>query len=153
MEAVHRGGEGRGPTVLVSSVESDSHTWNLVYLQLVLEEHGCRVINLGACVPDDMLLREAVRHAPDLVVISSVNGHGATDGCSVMGRLRACVELDGVPVVIGGKLGTDGASHEGRLRDAGFDAVFEGDDAIERLVDLLAERWPGTAQVLAGAAW
>ncbi|MGW7413543.1 cobalamin-dependent protein, partial [Streptomyces sp. NPDC054863] len=56
--------------VLVSSVSSDSHTWNLVYLQLVLEELGHEVRNIGACVPDDLLLEECLAHRPALVVIS-----------------------------------------------------------------------------------
>jgi methylaspartate mutase sigma subunit len=115
-------------TVLVSSVASDAHTWNLVYLQLVLEELGHRVINLGACVPDDLLVADCLRVRPDLVVISTVNGHGRQDGRRVIGRIRAREELAVTPVVIGGKLGIDGPrtkDHREMLLDAGFDAVFE----------------------------
>jgi methylaspartate mutase sigma subunit len=115
-------------TVLVSSVASDSHTWNLVFLQLLLEEMGHHVVNVGACVPDDLLIASCRRHQPDLVVISSVNGHGHHDGRRVIGELRSRPDLVGVPVVIGGKLGiggVDNARHTDDLLRAGFDAVFD----------------------------
>ncbi|ALO12778.1 Methylaspartate mutase [Streptomyces venezuelae] len=116
-----------GLKVIVSSVASDAHTWNLVFLQLLLEELGHRVANLGACVPDELLVAECRRQRPDLVVISSVNGHGANDGRRVIRELRGHPETAAIPVVIGGKLGIDGADstdHAGLL-EAGFDAVFE----------------------------
>jgi methylaspartate mutase sigma subunit len=118
----------RGLTVVVSSVASDSHTWNLVFLQLALEELGHRVINLGNCVPDELLVSECQRIRPDLVVISSVNGHGYFDGLRLIRRVRACPELASTPVVIGGKLGIagpGGSQSRDELRAAGFDAVFE----------------------------
>jgi methylaspartate mutase sigma subunit len=119
------------PAVVVSSTASDSHTWNLVYLQLLIEELGHTVHNLGACVPPDLLVAECVRLAPDLVVISSVNGHGWTDGLRLAPRLRAVPELAGASLVIGGKLGTDGRRSVGwrqRLLAAGFDRVFDDGD-------------------------
>jgi methylaspartate mutase sigma subunit len=121
-----------GLDVVVTSVASDSHTWNLVYLQLVIEELGHRVRNLGACVPDDLLVAECLRQRPDLVVVSTVNGHGVADGTRVIGRLRAHPELAATPVVIGGKLGIAGPGGRARnaaLCAAGFDAVFEDETA------------------------
>jgi methylaspartate mutase sigma subunit len=115
------------PLVLLSSVSSDSHTWNLVFLQLLLEETGHDVVNLGACVPDELLLAECAEHRPDAVVISTVNGHGHVDGRRLIARLRADERLAGLPVVIGGKLGVDGGRDTGvagELVAAGFDAVF-----------------------------
>src|SRR5205823_4406136 len=97
-----------GLSVVVTSVASDSHTWNLVFLQLALEELGHRVVNLGACVPDELLVAECLRVRPDLIVVSSVNGHGFRDGTRLIGRIRACPELATTVVVIGGKLGIAG---------------------------------------------
>ncbi|HEX3649313.1 MAG TPA: cobalamin-dependent protein [Pseudonocardiaceae bacterium] len=115
--------------VVVSSVRSDSHTWNLVYLQLALEELGHRVANLGACVPDELLLAECRQRRPDLVVLSTVNGLGFQDGRRVIRLLRSVPELVATPIVIGGKLGIAGADpvRSATLVDAGFDAVFEDD--------------------------
>ncbi|MEV4949013.1 cobalamin-dependent protein [Streptomyces sp. NPDC053755] len=114
--------------VLVSSVSSDSHTWNLVFLQLLLEDLGHQVTNIGACVPDELLIAECRRLRPDMVVVSSVNGHGALDGSRLIRRLREEPDLSDLKVVIGGKLGIRGAegeSHSAALMEAGFDAVFE----------------------------
>jgi methylaspartate mutase sigma subunit len=128
-----------GLSVVVSSVASDSHTWNLVFLQLALEELGHRVTNLGACVPDDLLVSECQRLLPDLVVISSVNGHGWQDGTRLIGRIRACPELATTPVVIGGKLGIAGSGGHAirdQLLAAGYDAVYDDRAGVEALRDL-----------------
>ncbi|WP_314177789.1 cobalamin B12-binding domain-containing protein [Streptomyces winkii] len=123
--------------VVLSTVSSDSHTWNLVFLQLLLEELGYEVVNLGACVPDDVLIDEVRAHRPDVVVISSVNGHGHIDGARLIGRLRASGDraVAQVPVLIGGKLGIAGGADTGlagELMTAGFDAVFtDGADPAE----------------------
>lgn len=116
--------------VLLSTVSSDSHTWNLVWLQMLLTERGHQVDNLGACVPDELLLTRARDTRPDVIVLSTVNGHGLHEGLRVIGLLRAADETSDVPVVIGGKLGVSGppsAAEQARLREAGFDAVFPDD--------------------------
>ncbi|MBP2326484.1 methylaspartate mutase sigma subunit [Kibdelosporangium banguiense] len=109
-------------------MSSDSHTWNLVYLQLAIEELGHRVINLGACVPDELLVDECLRVRPGLVVVSSVNGHGFIDGMRLIAQLRARPELAETPVAIGGMLGIagpDGQRSQNLLRAAGYTAVFD----------------------------
>lgn len=115
------------PTVVVTSMASDAHTWNLVFLQLLIEELGYRVVNLGPCVPDDVLVEECRALRPAMVAISSVNGHGHQDGMRVIRRLRAADPLATTPVVIGGKLGVTGDEDGERVAElmaAGFDAVF-----------------------------
>ncbi|MBQ0911044.1 cobalamin B12-binding domain-containing protein [Streptomyces sp. RM99] len=136
------GTSGTAGTVVVTTVASDSHTWNLVFLQLLLEERGYRVINLGPCVPDSLLLSECLRHDPALVVVSSVNGHGHVDGLRLARTLRGHPDLATVPVVIGGKLGVSASAAErGRqaaaLLEAGFDAVFDDgqEDDLRRYLD------------------
>ncbi|MGW1818779.1 cobalamin B12-binding domain-containing protein [Streptomyces sp. NPDC002125] len=116
-------------TVLVTTTASDSHTWNLVFLQLLLEEMGYHVVNLGPCAPDDVVAERCMAIRPTFVVVSSVNGHGSQDGLRVIRKLRADRALAGMPVVIGGKLGVKGAdgARAQELRAAGFDEVFEDD--------------------------
>ena len=149
--ATRQGGgtpSGRHPakgTVVVTTTASDSHTWNLVYLQALVEELGYDVVNLGPCVPDDLLVDTCRDVMPSMVVVSSVNGHGYQDGLRVIGKLRACPLLVATPVVIGGKLGI--ASHldepqVGRLVEAGFDAVFQdGGNGVDfrRFVDSIPD--------------
>jgi methylaspartate mutase sigma subunit len=115
-------------TIVVSGLSSDAHTWNLVFLQLLLEGLGYHVVNLGPTVPDDYLVEQIETYAPLLVVLSSVNGHGFQDGMRVGQRLRANAATAAVPMVIGGKLGINGDRDAGRLEEltaAGFDAVFD----------------------------
>lgn len=128
---------GRKRRIVLSTVSSDSHTWNLVFLQLLLQEGGYEVHNLGACVPDEVLVEAVRSHRPDAVVISSVNGHGHLDGARMIRVLQADADPDvaGVPVMIGGKLGIRGAADAALAEEliaAGFRAVFtEGSDPAD----------------------
>jgi len=120
-----------GLTVLVAGGTSDSHTWNLVFLQIMLQEAGYQVVNIGPCVPEQLLVDRCRDVTPDLVVIGSVNGHGYQDGELAILALRAEPDLAALPAVIGGKLGVEGKQDEvlrARLLDAGFDAVFDDGD-------------------------
>ncbi|MER7043393.1 cobalamin B12-binding domain-containing protein [Streptomyces jumonjinensis] len=142
--------ERRRRHVVVSGVSSDAHTWNLVFLQLLLEEMGHQVTNLGSCVPDRLLIDECRRLRPDLLVISSVNGHGALDGGRMIALLRELPELRALPAVIGGKLGVAGAeagSFGPALLAAGFDAVFEEADGTEAFRRLVGEAPPALEAV------
>ena len=126
--------------ILLTSTASDSHTWNLVFLQLLLEESGHDVTNLGACVPDEALLSHCRELAPDLVVISTVNSHGRQDVAWVIRLIRATPETRALPVVIGGKLGVtgpDGGVGVKQLVSAGFDDVFDSGDAIGRFLSFV----------------
>src|SRR5689334_20592294 len=96
------------PKTILSTLPSDSHSWNLVYLQLLLEELGHEVINVGTCVPIDLLIKKCHQDQPDNVVISSVNGHGHLDGVEMMRAMKKYPMLKNIRVVIGGKLGTQG---------------------------------------------
>jgi len=146
-----------GLAVLVAGGASDAHTWNLVFLQLLLEDRGHRVDNLGPCVPASLLVERCRATAPDLVVLSSVNGHGYRDGEGAVRALRAEPELAALPAVIGGKLGLDGVrepARRERLLTAGFDAVFDdGDlDAFARYLDGVADAAHSRAQRSSGRA-
>jgi methylaspartate mutase sigma subunit len=117
-----------------------------VFLGLLLAEHGCVVVNIGPCPPDSLVLSECWRVAPDLVVISSVNGHGHVDGARVVRLLRTEPCLAGVPIVIGGQLGVRGSNDlwAADLIAAGCTDVFLDDDVSLRrfrlLVDSIAVR-------------
>ncbi|MFE9561586.1 cobalamin B12-binding domain-containing protein [Streptomyces sp. NPDC006487] len=119
----------RNVKILLTGTASDSHTWNLVYLQLLLEELGHPVCNLGPCVTDELLTAACAAEQPGLVVISTVNGHGYRDGLSAVRAVRRAGLT--LPVAIGGKLGVAGAAdpeQRARLLDAGCDAVFDDGD-------------------------
>lgn len=123
---------------LVCTVESDSHIWNLVYLQKLLEEHGSTVRNLGCCTPISDVLRAVAEDRPDLLVVSSVNGHGYHGVRLLLSALRS--EGLGLPCVVGGKLTTAEADNGRVGRDLlarGCVAAFTGDDAVPRFREFL----------------
>ncbi|MGW7428722.1 cobalamin B12-binding domain-containing protein [Streptomyces sp. NPDC054861] len=128
--------------VLLTTGSSDAHTWNLVHLQLFLEEHGHSVLNLGPCVPDQLLVDTARMTTPDLVVVSSVNGHGHQDGLRAARALRSDRETRAIPMVIGGLLGISPQGAEERtaeLLEAGYDAVYADGTAPTALLHHLSE--------------
>ncbi len=130
-----------GKTVVVTTTPSDSHTWNLVFLQLLLEESGYAVRNLGACTPTETVLAACRGPGVDLLVVSSVNGHGSVEGAALIRVLRADPALAGLPAVIGGMLTTaDGYGVAAELSAAGYDAVFLGESAAERFRSFIAAR-------------
>ncbi|MGW1528416.1 cobalamin B12-binding domain-containing protein [Streptomyces sp. NPDC002159] len=134
----------------MTSVSSDSHMWNLVFLQLLLEENGGQVVNLGACTPDELVMSECLRIRPDALVISTVNGHGHIDGLRLIRKIRGHSGLASMKVVIGGKLGVHGSRHAGsraQLVSNGFDAVFEADADLDRFLDCLGLGTPAPKRV------
>ncbi|MFJ5631818.1 cobalamin B12-binding domain-containing protein [Streptomyces goshikiensis] len=123
---------------LLSTVESDSHIWNLVYLQKLLEENGAQVQNLGACTPVGDVVRAVSESRPDLLVVSSVNGHGLHGARVLLSALRE-LRLD-VPSVVGGKLTTAESDNDRTRRTLlthGYTDVFTGEDSINRFLTFL----------------
>lgn len=120
--------------VLLTTIPSDSHTWNLVFLELFIEELGHKVMNLGACVPTDLLLEKANAHRPDIIVVSSINGHANIEGVALAKAIKSCDRLRDTHLIIGGKLGVKGKADVGyikKLTSAGFHAVYSGDDSMD----------------------
>ena len=135
----------RGSRAVVGSTPSDSHTWNLIFLQLLLEEYGIVVRNLGACLPVGTLVDECRQFRPNLVVLSSVNGHGHAEGQEIIRRLRETPVLERSLIVIGGMLTTDPARDAQAVDDLmaqGFDAVYTEPDAVARFRLLVAAVQP-----------
>src|SRR5690554_313433 len=122
-----------GRRCLVTTVQSDSHTWNLIYMQLLIEEFGATVINLGGCAPVAETISAIKQNNPDLVVVSSVNGHGYFQGKELIEKVTQKFPKRQSTFVIGGKLSTsvdNEPSIDNDLRSAGYDAIFQGIDAI-----------------------
>jgi methylmalonyl-CoA mutase cobalamin-binding subunit len=112
---------------ILATLPTDCHTWNLIYLQLILEEMNYRVENLGPCTAAATLIRQMTKEAPDVIVISTINGSACHDAISLIHEIRRALPLLRIPVAIGGNLdlGLDGEHVQcARLAAAGYDAVF-----------------------------
>ncbi len=119
--------------VTITTIPSDAHTWNLVYIQLFLEEYGFLAQNIGSCPPYDLTIRKCCEHQPDLIVVSTVNGHGYIEGLELVKRIKQSDFVNNVPVIIGGKLTTKGRltrEEKENLLKEGYSEVFEGNSAI-----------------------
>jgi DNA-binding response OmpR family regulator len=89
----------------------DAAAWSLVALQVVLERAGHDVYVAAE------VLRVCRRERPGCLVLSTTTG---ASGLDVLHRVRADSALAGLPVVLGGRLGSTRAE----LLALGFDEVF-----------------------------
>lgn len=109
---------------LLTSTPSDSHTWNLIYMELFLQENGCHVYNLGACVPIQKFSQAIDTFQPELVVISSINGHLFQDAIEMIKGLEC---KNSPRFIAGGKIGISTHSmhfQKVKLKQLGYDEVF-----------------------------
>jgi methylmalonyl-CoA mutase cobalamin-binding subunit len=127
-----------GLRCLLVTVESDSHMWNLTYIQKVLEEQGVVVRNLGCCTPVDHVVHQVKQWRPDVVVLSTINGHGYHGVRVLLERLQAAGSA--VPLVVGGRLSTtvaDDTRIHADLLARGCAGVFVREGAVDRLRALI----------------
>ncbi|MFG2860300.1 cobalamin B12-binding domain-containing protein [Streptomyces sioyaensis] len=129
------------PVAVVTTISSDAHTWNLVYLQIVLEERGWRVINLGSCTPVELVVESLTESDVDLLVVSTVNGHGLLEVPALLDAVLHVPARSRPPVVLGGKLSTHGEINDEevqRLREMGFAEVFAKETAVDAFCSYLS---------------
>ncbi|WP_400193671.1 cobalamin B12-binding domain-containing protein [Hymenobacter sp. B81] len=130
------------PVILLTTVPSDAHNWNLIFMQLLLEESGFTVVNLGPCVPPALLAEAGRAHQPDAVVVSTINGHGFIEGKALIEEARREPALAETPFFIGGKLSTDATlSHlyALELEQAGYFKAFGSDAALQEFAHYLEQ--------------
>ncbi|WP_143305925.1 cobalamin B12-binding domain-containing protein [Chitinophaga vietnamensis] len=141
------------PIALLTTIPSDSHNWNLVYIQLFLQENGFEVVNLGPSVPYDLLLSACVQHQPDLLIVSTINGHGYIEGKELIRQVRSLDSMKEKPVFIGGKLSTDVSMsylYAVELEEAGYNKAYCNDQDMEdftRRLQVILRQSPVSKQV------
>lgn len=125
--------------VILTGTPSDSHIWNLIFMELFLRENGCQVLNLGACVPIASVRQAIVETPPDLVVISSLNGHLFQDAIEIMNSLSKSL-LTLPRLVVGGNMGIsvkDMNFQKKKLLKLGYDGVFIENDSLPSFIKYL----------------
>jgi methylaspartate mutase sigma subunit len=124
--------------ILLATTPSDSHTWNLIYLKMLLEEHNHQVNLLGPCTPVDDIISGVQLNNVDIVAISSINGHGFLEAQEIPQKM--CRLPHPPPIIIGGNLITNGRlsrKQKNHLIRIGFYEVYsEGDSTSEFICDL-----------------
>ncbi len=114
---------------LLITIPSDSHSWNLVFMKLFLEEAGVEVESLGPCTPIDLVVQRLVEDQFDFVVVSTINGNGYIEGIEIAASIKARSEFTGA-MFIGGKLTTGSLREDWSLKmqdllDAGYQSVYD----------------------------
>jgi len=130
------------PVVLLTTVPSDAHNWNMIFMQLLLEENGFTVINLGPCVPASLMASACLEHHPDAVVVSTINGHGFIEGKELITEAKKVACVAETPFFIGGKLSTDATlSHlyALELEQAGYRKAFASGADLESFLHHLEQ--------------
>jgi methylaspartate mutase sigma subunit len=126
--------------IILTGTPSDSHTWNLVFMELFLQEHNCTVYNLGPCVSPAQLQRSLKKWPCDLVVISSINGHLFQDAIKIIASFPKQDLPTLPPFVLGGKMGIsqrDVFFQKQKLLKLGYEGVFVDRNALERFARYL----------------
>jgi methylaspartate mutase sigma subunit len=121
--------------VILMGTHSDSHTWNLIFMELFLKENNCDVRNLGACVVLPAVCQEVHELSPDLIIVSSINGHLFQDGIKIIKTLTHYFPQQLPPIVIGGQLGIsalDRSFQKKKLLKLGYDGVFVENDSLSQ---------------------
>ncbi|MFD9890354.1 cobalamin-dependent protein [Amycolatopsis sp. NPDC059027] len=118
----------RSLKIVLSGLPSETHAWNLVALQLIMEGMGHEVVNLGAGADVARVLAACRRERPDCLVLSTVTGRGQAEAARVISKVRADPALSGLTAVLGGRLGA-GGDPRAELLGLGFDEVFHVDSA------------------------
>ena len=121
------------PTAILTTIPSDSHNWNLIYMELLLKEQGYFVKNLGACVPFNLTLESCIQYKPEVIIVSTVNGHGFIEGITLIEKIKEYLPPT-TQIFIGGKLSTDAimsSIYSTELELAGYTKAYSGNDDIQ----------------------
>jgi methanogenic corrinoid protein MtbC1 len=88
---------------VVCTVEEEMHELAVRCVQLLLEEKGWNVVNLGAHTPFYAMADAIEKHNPQLICVSSTANMALSRNAREYDQLRAAAEKRGVPVVLGGE--------------------------------------------------
>ena len=147
MEASENGGKG---TVLLATVKGDVHDIGKNLVEIILENNGFRVVNLGIKVPSERLIEAVREHDPDVIGLSGLLVKSAQQMVLTAGDFEAA-EIQ-VPLLVGGAALSRRFTH--RKIAAAYSGLctyakdaMHGLDLVERLLD--PERRPALNEEVA----
>lgn len=128
-------------TLVLGVIGADVHAVGNQILNYVFTNAGFRVINLGVMVSQQEFIEAAIEADADVIVVSSLYGHGELDCRGLRDR---CVEagIGDILMYVGGNLVVGKQPFEEveqRYKDMGFDRVFPPGTLPETAVSLLRE--------------
>lgn len=89
--------------LVLGVIGSDVHAVGNKILENILVEEGFKVTNIGVLSSQEDFINAAIETAADLIVVSSLYGHGEID---CRGMREKCIEagIDDIPLYVGGNL-------------------------------------------------
>lgn len=123
-------------TIVTGVIGADVHAVGNKIIAYALEKEGFNVVNLGVMVSQEEYIAAAIETAADLILVSSLYGHGEID---CQGLREKCDEagLKDIPLLAGGNLVVgkqDFAQVERRFLDMGFTKAYPPGTTIETTI-------------------
>ncbi|HVJ50789.1 methylaspartate mutase subunit S [Desulfitobacterium sp.] len=113
-------------TLVLGVIGADVHAVGNRILDYVFSQAGFKVINIGVLASQEEFIRAAIETAADVILVSSLYGHGEID---CRGLREKCQEagIGDILIYVGGNLvigKQDFSMVEKRFKDMGFDRVY-----------------------------
>jgi len=113
-------------TLVIGVIGTDAHAVGNKILDHAFTAAGFNVVNLGVMVPPEEYIAAAIESAADVIIVSSLNGHGELD-CK--GMREKCDEagLRGILLYVGGNIVVGKQPFdevEKRFKVMGYDRVY-----------------------------
>lgn len=126
-------------TIVVGVIGADVHAVGNRVIEYTLKKSGYNVVNVGVLSSQEDFINAAIESAADLIMVSSLYGHGEID---CRGFKEKLIEsgLDEVLLYVGGNIVVgeqDFFDVEKRFKKMGFDRVFPPGFTIEESLNLL----------------
>jgi methylaspartate mutase sigma subunit len=114
------------PTLVLGVIGMDVHAVGNKILEYSFANAGFKVVNLGVMVSQEEFINAAVETAADVIVVSSLYGHGEID---CRGMREKCIEagIGDILLYVGGNIVVGKASFnevEQRFKNFGFNRVY-----------------------------
>ncbi len=128
-------------TIVTGVIGADVHAVGNKILSYALQDAGFNVINLGVMVSQEEFIEAALETNADVIVVSSLYGHGEIDCNGLRGK---CDEagLKNIPLLVGGNLVVgkqDFTEVEKRFKAMGFTKAYPPGTTIETTINDLNE--------------
>lgn len=122
--------------IVLGVIGSDCHAVGNKILDYAFTEAGFEVINIGVLSPQEDFINAAKETNADVIVVSSLYGHGELD-CK--GMRDRCNEagLDGILLYVGGNIVVGKQNWQevhGRFKSMGFDRIYPPGTSVETTI-------------------
>ena len=90
-------------TIVIGVIGADVHAVGNKIIEYVLKENGYEVVNVGVLSSQEDFINAAIETGADLILVSSLYGHGEIDCCGFRSK---CLEagIGDIPLFVGGNI-------------------------------------------------